>query len=154
MFKIIQMKQFLFLTISLLTVYSSFSSTNHSSFNLTQTFVTDTIKKDSPIDLVDRQLKAYNAKNIEAFLEPYAEDIELYEFPDKMVSKGKDAMRKDYEGMFKNIAKLHCDIVGRIVQGNIIIDKESISGMGKNKFEATAIYHIEKNKINKVYFIQ
>ena len=148
------MKQSFFLIISLLIVFTSFSRTNPSSFNRTQTVVADTIKKDSPIDLVERQLKAYNAKNIDAFLEPYADDVELYEFPDKMVSKGKDAMRKDYEGMFKNIANLHCDIVGRIVQGNIIIDKESISGMGKNKFEATAIYHIEKNKIKKVYFIQ
>jgi hypothetical protein len=148
------MKHFFLLAISLLVVYTSFSRTNQSSFNLTQPFVTDTIKKDSPLDLVERQLKAYNAKNIDAFLEPYADDVELYEFPDKMVSKGKDAMRKDYEGMFKNIANLHCDIVGRIVQGNIIIDKESISGIGKNKFEATAIYHIEKNKIKKVYFIQ
>ncbi len=148
------MKQFFLLIISLVVVNTSFSRTNPSSFNLTQTVVADTIKKDSPIDLVERQLKAYNAKNIDAFLEPYADDVELYEFPDKMVSKGIDAMRKDYEGMFKNIANLHCDIVGRIVQGNIIIDKESISGMGKNKFEATAIYHIEKNKIKKVYFIQ
>ncbi len=148
------MKQSFFLIVSLLVFFTCFSSSNQSSFNLTQTFVTDTIKKDSPIDLVERQLKAYNAKNIDAFLEPYAEDVELYEFPDKMVSKGKDAMRKDYEGMFKNIANLHCDIVGRIIQGNIIIDKESITGFGKNKFEATAIYHIEKNKIKKVYFIQ
>ncbi len=148
------MKQSFFLIISILIVFTCFSSSNQSSFNLTHTFVTDTIKKDSPIDLVERQLKAYNAKNIDAFLEPYAEDVELYEFPDKMVSKGKDAMRKDYEGMFKNIANLHCDIVGRIVQGNIVIDKESISGMGKSKFEATVIYHIEKNKIKKVYFIQ
>lgn len=148
------MKQSFLLIISIFVIFTGFSRTNPSSFNLAQTFVTDTIKKDSPIDLVERQLKAYNAKNIEEFLEPYAEDVELYEFPDKMVSKGKDAMRKDYEGMFKNIANLHCDIVGRIVQGNIIIDKESISGMGKNKFEATAIYHIEKNKIKKVYFIQ
>jgi hypothetical protein len=148
------MKHFFLLVISLLVVYTSFSSSNQSSFNLTQTFVTDTIKKDSPLDLVERQLKAYNARNVDAFLEPYADDVELYEFPDKLISKGKDAMRKDYEGMFKNIPSLHCDIVGRIVQGNIIIDKESISGMGKNKFEATAIYHIEKNKIKKVYFIQ
>lgn len=148
------MKQSFFLIVSLLVFFTCFSSSNQSSFNLTQTFVTDTIKKDSPIDLVERQLKAYNAKNIDAFLEPYADDVELYEFPDKMVSKGKDAMRKDYEGMFKNIANLHCDIVGRIIQGNIIIDKESITGFGKNKFEATAIYHIEKNKIKKVYFIQ
>ena len=148
------MKQSFFLIICFLIVCTCFSRINHTGFNLTQFVVTDTTKKDSPIDLVERQLKAYNAKNIDAFLEPYADDVELYEFPDKMVSKGKDAMRKDYEGMFKNIANLHCDIVGRIVQGNIIIDKESISGMGKNKFEATAIYHIEKNKIKKVYFIQ
>ncbi len=148
------MKQTFILAISLLFVYSSFARTKASSFNLTQTFEVDTTKKDSPIDLVERQLKGYNAKNIEAFLEPYSEDVELYEFPDKMVLKGKDAMRKDYEGMFKNIVNLHCDIVGRIVQGNIVIDKESISGMGKSKFEATVIYHIEKNKIKKVYFIQ
>lgn len=148
------MKQTIFLIGSLLLVFTSFSKSNQNSFNLPQSFVTDTIKKDSPVDLVERQLKAYNARNVDAFLEPYADDVELYEFPDKLISKGKDAMRKDYEGMFKNIPSLHCDIVGRIIQRNIVIDKESISGMGKNKFEATAIYHIEKNKIKKVYFIQ
>ncbi|MEY2901318.1 MAG: hypothetical protein RLY89_424 [Bacteroidota bacterium] len=148
------MKQIVILIISLLVAYTSFSSTKQSSLNLSQDFVTDTLVKDSPLDLVERQLKAYNARNVDAFLEPYADDVELYEFPDKLISKGKDAMRKDYEGMFKNIPSLHCDIVGRIIQRNIVIDKESISGMGKNKFEATAIYHIEKNKIKKVYFIQ
>lgn len=148
------MKQSFFLIISLLIVFTSFSRINHSSFKLIQTVIADTTKKDSPLDLVERQLKAYNARNIDAFLEPYADDVELYEFPDKLLSKGKDAMRKDYEEMFKNIPSLHCDIVGRIIQRNIVIDKESISGMGKNKFEATAIYHIEKNKIKKVYFIQ
>jgi hypothetical protein len=148
------MKQSFFLIISLLIVFTSFSRINHSSFKLIQTVIADTTKKDSPLDLVERQLKAYNARNIDAFLEPYADDVELYEFPDKLLSKGKDAMRKDYEGMFKNIPSLHCDIVGRIIQRNIVIDKESISGMGRNKFEATAIYHIEKNKIKKVYFIQ
>lgn len=148
------MKQFFLLIISLVVVYTSFSRTNPSSFKLSQSVVADTTKKDSPLDLVERQLKAYNARNIDAFLEPYAEDVELYEFPDKLISKGKEPMRKDYEGMFKNMANLHCDIVGRIIQGNIIIDKESITGFGKNKFEATAIYHIEKNKIKKVYFIQ
>ena len=148
------MKLYFLFVITFLVSFTSFSRSPISCDKISYVFLADSTKKDSPIDLVDRQLKAYNAKNIEAFLEPYAEDVELYEFPDKMVSKGKDAMRKDYEGMFKNIAKLHCDIVGRIVQGNIIIDKESISGMGKHKFEATAIYHIEKNKIKKVYFIQ
>jgi hypothetical protein len=60
--------------------------------------------------------------------------------------KGKDNMRKDYIGMFDNLPDLHYEIKERIIQGNIIIDKESISGVGGTKVEATAIYHIEQNK--------
>jgi hypothetical protein len=114
----------------------------------------DTLIKETALALVQRQLNAYNARNIEAFLEPYADDVELYQFPGKLIAKGKEAMRKDYAQMFTSVTNLHCEIKERIVQGNIIIDKESVSGFGKNKLEATAIYEIINNKIKKVYFIQ
>lgn len=114
----------------------------------------DTLIKETPLALVQRQLNGYNAKNIDAFLEPYAEDVEIYDFPNQLIFKGKLAMQKDYEGMFKTLPNLHCELKNRIIQGNIIIDQESVSGMGDTKLEATAIYHIEKNKIKKVYFIQ
>ena len=112
----------------------------------------DTLIKETPLALVQRQLNAYNARNLEAFLEPYAEDVELYTFPDKLDSKGKEAMRIGY-AFFKNVPNLHCEIKERIIQGNVIIDKESVTGFGPNALEATAIYHIENNKIKKVYFI-
>ena len=114
----------------------------------------DTLIKETGLALVQRQLNAYNARNVDAFLEPYSNDVELYNFPDKLISKGKDAMRKGYEVFFKNTPDLHCEIKSRIVQGNYIIDKESVSGFGKNKLEATAIYYINAGKIAKVYFIQ
>ncbi len=114
----------------------------------------DTIIKESALALVQRQLNAYNAGNIDAFLEPYAEDVALYNFPDTLVSKGKESMRKDYGDMFKQFPNLHCEIKERIIQGHFIIDKESVSGFGKNKLEATVIYQIDNNKISKVYFIQ
>ena len=114
----------------------------------------DTLIKETALSLVQRQLNAYNARNIEAFMEPYADDVEIYQFPDKLLSKGKEAMRKDY-AFFKNLPDLHCEIKERIIQGNIIIDKESVTGTGSAKpAEATAIYYIEGNKIKKVYFIQ
>ncbi len=113
----------------------------------------DTLIKETALALVQRQLNAYNARNIEAFLEPYADDVELYEYPDKLLSKGKDAMRKDY-AFFNVIPDLHCEITQRIIQGNIIIDKESVLGFGTKPVEATAIYHIDGGKIKKVYFIQ
>jgi imidazolonepropionase-like amidohydrolase len=109
--------------------------------------------KETPTALAQRQLNAYNCRNIEAFLEPYAEDVEIYTYPDKLQSKGKDEMRKGYAKMFENTPNLHCELLGRIVQGNIVIDKERVK-FGSGMIEAVAIYHIENNKIKKVYFIQ
>ncbi|WP_339727633.1 amidohydrolase family protein [Maribacter stanieri] len=108
--------------------------------------------KETPLNLVKRQLNAYNARNLEAFLEPYANDVELYIFPDKLVSKGKEKMRKDYLDDFKN-QSVHCEVKERIVQGNVIIDKESVFGVEDKTLESTAIYHIENDRIKKVYFI-
>jgi imidazolonepropionase-like amidohydrolase len=112
----------------------------------------DTLVTETPEALVQRQLNAYNFRNIDAFLDTYADDVELYTYPDKLVSKGKEAMRKSYALMFANIPNLHCEILGRIVQGNIVIDKERVQFKDRME-EATAIYHIENNKIKKVYFI-
>lgn len=116
-------------------------------------FNPDTLIKETPIALAQRQLNAYNFRNIEAFLEPYAEDVELYIYPDKLLGKGKEGMRKNYAGMFEKTPNLHCELLGRIVQGNIVIDKERVR-FGDVILEAIAIYHIENNKIKKVYFIQ
>lgn len=109
--------------------------------------------KETPLALVQRQLNAYNGHDLDAFLEPYAEDVELYSFPDKLLMKGKEQMRKDYAFITK-VPGLHCEILNRTIQGNVIVDQEKVSGFGPKPLTALAIYHIENNKIKKVYFIQ
>lgn len=119
-----------------------------------QSMQSDKILKVTPEILAQQQLNGYNARNIDAFMEPYSEDVELYVFPSKLISKGKEAMRKSYSAMFEKAPDLHCEIKSRIVNGNFVIDQESVSGMRKNgKVEATAIYEIKDNKISKVYFL-
>ena len=113
----------------------------------------DSILKETPSDLAQRQLNAYNLRNIDAFLEPYADDVEIYNYPNDLRFKGKETMRKGYSKMFDNTPNLHCELIGRIVQGNVVIDKERVR-FGDKVMEAVAIYHIENNKIKKVYFIQ
>ena len=108
---------------------------------------------ETPVALAQRQLNAYNCRNIEAFLEPYADDVEFYIYPDKLIDTGKENMRKEYAKMFETIPNLHCELVGRLVQGNIVIDKERVQ-FGNTIVEAIAIYHIENNKIKKVYFVE
>lgn len=111
-----------------------------------------TLVNDTPEMLAQRQLNAYNFRDIEAFLEPYAEDVEIYTYPDKLEYKGKQTMRRQYEGMFQKLPNLHCELKGRIVQGNVVIDKERVQ-FGKDFVEAVAIYHIENGKIKKVFFV-
>ena len=115
----------------------------------------DTIIKMTAEDLVQQQLNGYNARDIDAFLAPYSDDIEIYDFPDKLRKKGKDHIRNGYVNMFNNTPNLHCELKNRIILGNTVVDQEFITGFGnKDPLEALAIYKIEHGKIAKVYFVQ
>lgn len=120
----------------------------------------DTLVKPTPEMLVQEQVNGFNAGNIDVFLEPYSDSAELYYFRDNryfpdgnLMCKGKDTMRQVYGGMLKKYPNLHCEIVGHIIQGNFIINKESITGWSSSPVTETVVYYIENNKIRKVYFI-
>ncbi len=108
----------------------------------------------SPELLAQQQLNAYNARNIDAFLEPYAEDVEVYRFPAELQYRGKAAMRERYAALFDARPDLHCELVNRIVLGNTVIDQERvIRQKGQPPIEAIAIYKIRDGKIRQVYFV-
>lgn len=115
--------------------------------------IPDSIVKESPEAIVQRQLNAYNARNIDAFMDTYSDDVELYDFPNTLTDKGKANMRKGYEGFFKNATNLYCEIEKRIVIGNKVIDHEKVRA-GTRTLRAVAIYEVENGKIKKVTFIQ
>jgi imidazolonepropionase-like amidohydrolase len=110
--------------------------------------------KVTPEMLAQQQLNAYNLRDIDAFLEPYSDTVELYNFSGKLMMKGKEAMRKSYSDMFKNTPDLHCKLINRIVEGNTVIDHESVTGWGDKPVKAVAIYTVANGKIVKVHFIQ
>ena len=109
----------------------------------------------SPEDLAQKQLNAYNARNLEAFLDCYSDSITIYNFPDGFLAKGKEAMRNMYGPMFESTPTLHCELVNRIVVGNRVIDEELVEGFGgTERFHAVAIYEIEDGLIQTVHFLQ
>ncbi len=112
----------------------------------------DSVVIPSAVELADAQLLAYNAHNLEAFLKPYADDVELYDLSSgKLQTKGKEAMRKQYS-FLTNIGQLHCTITNRIVQGGIVIDHEEVTVGSGRKVTAIAIYETGGGKIKKVWF--
>lgn len=108
----------------------------------------------TPVELADLQLKGYNERNIDLFLEAYSDSVRVYSFPDKLLYTGKETMRTNYAGMFNNLKDLNCTIKSRMVLGNTVIDEERVL-IRKDQplLEAIAIYKIAAGKIQEVYFI-
>ena len=103
--------------------------------------------------VVQRNLEAYNSRDIDAFLDDYADDVKLYAYPNTLQTDGKEAMRKSYKVWFENTRDLRAFVKKRIVIGNKVIDEEQVTANGK-LFNAVAIYEIENGKIIRVTFIQ
>jgi hypothetical protein len=106
--------------------------------------------------LAEAQLVAYNARDVDAFVACYAEDVEIHTLAEgKLVAKGRDAMRQSYGKMFAANPRLHCVVVSRIVMGRFAIDEERIDGHPSGDgVRATAIYETGDGLIKKVWFLR
>ena len=106
----------------------------------------------SPRYLAQEQLDGYNNRDIDAFLKPYAKNVKVYRFPNKLNYEGLEKMRKNYESFFKNTPDLHCKLISRVVHKDKVIDHELVTANGKT-FKAVAIYKMKNGKIASVTFL-
>ncbi|MCX2680197.1 amidohydrolase family protein [Galbibacter sp. EGI 63066] len=107
----------------------------------------DTIINESPEAVVQRQVNAVNARDIDAFLDTYAEDVEIYDSSGKLLMKGHEQMRERYGPGFKT-PNIYLQIENRIVHGNTVIDKEKIRA-GEKIIRAIVVYEVVDGKIKK-----
>ena len=136
-------KTTLLLLLLLTVTFSSQAQSNDKNTTLTETAE----------DVVNRQLDAYNARDIDKFVDTYSEDIEIYDLNGKMTMKGHAQLRERYADLFKNTPDLNCRIENRIKINNKVIDKENVIMNGR-KVEAVAIYEVANGKIKKVTFVR
>lgn len=114
-------------------------------------FKPDSFLVTTPAMLAQQQLNAYNAHDLDAFLAPYADSVEVYELPGKLLMKGREEMRRNYTFITRTPG-LYCRLLNRIVEGNTVIDHEEIWIAGRKPFYGIAVYIVENGKISKVYF--
>jgi hypothetical protein len=106
-------------------------------------------------ELIKRQLAAYNAHDLEAFLDTYAPDVRFFDPPDLLKSSGIDEARKRYGQRFSESPKVHVEIANRIVQGNFVMDHETVSGLAGNEVRKVGvIYEVRNGKIQNVWFLR
>jgi len=108
----------------------------------------------TPISVVQAQLDAYNAKDVEALLETYAPNAEQYTLHGELLAKGHDQLRLRFVTRFKE-PNLHAKLVSRIVVSNIVTDAELITRdfpEGLGTLEMLCIYEVVEGRIQKASF--
>jgi hypothetical protein len=108
-----------------------------------------------PAAVVQRQLDAYNARDIDALIATYAADAQLFEFPAKLLASGSAAIRERFLARFQE-PNLHAALLNRTVMGQTVVDHEEVSrtfpeGMGKIRL--LMIYEVQAGKIAKAWSI-
>lgn len=108
-----------------------------------------------PASVVQRQLEAYNARDVDAILATYAPDAQQFEFPDKLLATGAAQLRERFAARFQE-PNLHAQLLSRTVLGNKVIDHEQVTRTfpeGPGKIQLIAIYEVQAGKIAKAWFM-
>ena len=103
----------------------------------------------SPAAVVQRQLDAYNARDIDALLATYAADARQYEHPGTLLATGADQIRQRMVQRFLE-SNLHARLVQRAVMGNLVIDHEVVTRTfpeGSGTVEMVCIYEVREGMI-------
>jgi putative hydrolase of HD superfamily len=112
------------------------------------------MRDNSPLAVVQAQLDAYNAKDIEGLLRTYALDAEQFTLHGERLAKGHDEMRPRYLARFAEPA-LHARLLSRIVMGNTVTDLELITRNfpeGLGTIEMLCIYEVSDGHIRRASF--
>lgn len=103
----------------------------------------------TPETIVQRQLDAYNARDMDALLATYAEDAQQLEHPGKLVATGHAQIRERMLVRFRE-PNLFAKLLQRAVMGDVVIDHEVVTrtlASGPAQVEVVAIYEVRDGKI-------
>jgi len=104
----------------------------------------------TPREIAQEQLDAYNDRDIDRFITVFSDDIELWTLGDTIPSvKGLASVEKVYGDLFESNTNLHSEVINRSIIGNKVIDYEKIEGLKKDggTLYLVMVYEIKYGKI-------
>jgi hypothetical protein len=97
-----------------------------------------------PEVIVQRQLDAYNAKDLDAFMRLWREDAEIFEHPATLVARGTEQIRERHRLRFTE-PNLHGRLLQRLVMGPMVVDHERVTRTfpeGPGQLEVIVTYEV------------
>ena len=108
----------------------------------------------SPIAVVEAQLAAFNAKDLDALMATYAPDAQQLALHGDLLAQGHDALRARYAIRFAE-PDLHARLVSRTAIANMVVDAEIITRNfpeGVGTLEMLCVYEVNDGRIVRASF--
>jgi putative hydrolase of HD superfamily len=108
----------------------------------------------SPLQVVQAQLEAYNAKDIEALLSTYAPDAQQFNLHGELLAQGHEQLRARFLARFAE-HDLHARLIARTLVGSFVVDTEQITRNfpeGKGTLEFLCVYEVINGRIQRASF--
>ena len=109
----------------------------------------------APEAVVQRQLDAYNARDVDALVNVYAVDARIFEHPATLLASGTAQLRERFALRFQE-PNLHAHLCGRTVMGRFVVDHERVTRTfpeGTGAIEIIATYEVLDDKIVNAWFL-
>ena len=108
-------------------------------------------------DVVDAQIEAYQARDVERFLCCYADDASVVLFDGTPMFADKQVMRELYSRLFAGSPDLRVTIANRMSAGEFVIDEEHLSGFHfdgmPTEMTALGVYRVTNGKISTLMIL-
>ena len=108
----------------------------------------------TPAVVVQAQLDAFNAKDIDSLMDTYAPDAQQFTLHGPLLAKGIEQIRPRYVARFVE-PDLHARLITRSVVGNIVTDVEVVTRNfpeGVGTVEMLCIYEVVDGRIARASF--
>src|SRR5471030_329480 len=106
-------------------------------------------KASGPETVVQAQLDAYNAHDVDALIAIYADDAQQFQHPATLLAQGSAQIRARFASR-SAAARPHARLVKRIAVGDMVIDHEIVSSAaaeGPGSVELVAMYQVQDGRI-------
>lgn len=110
---------------------------------------------ESPEIVIQRQLDAYNKRDLDGWLSTYAADAQQFEYPCTLLASGHEQIRARSAPRFQE-PNLHACLINRTVMGAIVVDHEEVTRTfpeGPGRIELVCIYEVRNGLIRNASFV-
>ena len=112
-----------------------------------------TVQNNPNIDIAQKQLDAYNAQDLDAYVGFFAENCVIAPINGQPSETSRDAIKARYAKAFAQFPQNKAVLKNRIAVGSTVVDHELvIRAPGGEQFEIIAIYTFKDGLISRVDF--